>query len=133
MGFNDKDWEEFKSAPNLRLPEEIRVSLNHKSIFAFNRYAFDALGEAEAVVLLLDKINSLIGFRPAHPRLDNAFPLKCKNKYGSYIIRANLFCIHHGIKPDKTIVFRDVRTEDNRILVLNLLDTFEIVPRASSN
>ncbi len=51
----------------------MRVSLSPRGVISINRAAHRALGQADAVVLLFDRVNSLIGLRPGSPDAKNAF------------------------------------------------------------
>ena len=116
-------WEEFKAGPTLPLTERIHVTLNRKNVILLNGNIHAKLGHPTAVVLLFDKVNSIIGVNPAPETLTNAFPVKIKDRGRHRLIRATPFCQHYGIKMDTTTVFLNPEIDDDGILHLDLKAT----------
>lgn len=116
-------WEEFQSGPTLPLDKRMNVTLSPKNIFYLNGNICDKLGNPEAVRLLFDKVNSLIGIDPAPASLPNAFPLKSKLGTKSRQIIATTFCKHYGIKVDNTTAFINTEIDENGVLRLDLKAT----------
>lgn len=87
------------------------------------------MGQPHFVALFFDKINSVIGLRGSPPDARNSFPLIRQAKSGSYIIRAKKFCNYYRIRLDATVVFNDIETEADGMIVLDLRTTTEYVRR----
>ncbi|MCA1588936.1 MAG: hypothetical protein LC730_06100 [Acidobacteria bacterium] len=120
-----KHWEDFCIPFDSKQVMRPRVSLSPKGIISINRIAFEMLGEPEAVILMFDRINSLIGLRPGPTKFEHAFPLVSPNKSGlGKIVRGKKFCNYYQIFLDHTIVFNRL-TKEGDILVLSLKDAME--------
>ena len=123
-------WDEFRAVPDIRRPDQMRVSINERGIISLNRRAWEALKEPEDVVLVYDRLNCVIGLKPAHPRLDNAVPVRNFNaKGGRFVLRAISMCVHIGITIGRTLIFRSPVIDDTGVLELDLRDTYEFVQR----
>ncbi len=116
-------WEEFQAGPTLPLSERMHVTLNRKNVILLNGNIHAKLGHPTAVVLLFDKVNSIIGVNPAPETLPNAFPVKIKDRGRHRLIRATPFCQHYGIKMDTTTAFLTPEIEDEGVLRLDLKAT----------
>lgn len=81
------------------------------------------MGSPEAVVLLFDKVNSVIGVNPAPASLPNAFRIKQKGRGRHRIIHASPFCRHYGIKVDKTTAFLNPEIDEEGVVRLDLKET----------
>ncbi len=57
------------------------VTIQKGGYFSLNRAAYQAMGEPEAVELLFDREEQLIGFRPADPTSPRAFPVRSQGKH----------------------------------------------------
>lgn len=123
-----QQWEEFTHSPETKI-DKIRVSLNAKGHFHLNQRAVDEIGGAEAVVLLFDKKNKRIGLKASAADIENAYELKRQGNAASYELRARGFCNFYGIDIGDTIVFNDLRLEDD-VLVLHLDNVTELVRRS---
>lgn len=117
-------WEEFPFGPNDK-NEDLHVTLSRKGEILIGARAFERLGSPDAVVLLHDRANALIGIVPAHPNTRNAYPLKTKPGCRHRILRANRFCRHHNIHTDRTIAFTNARI-DKGTLMLNVRATVAV-------
>lgn len=117
-----RQWEEFPVGPNGD-PEKLHVTLGKKGEILVGAKTFEKMRRPEAVVLLFDKLNSVIGLMPSHIRAANAYPFKQKSQAKYRIIRANRFCRHHGIKVDRTVAFNKPEIDTDGILVLDLKST----------
>ncbi len=124
----EKQWEEFtqKTVGN---PDFIRVSLNPRGVFGLNQKAVGLLGAPDAVVLLFDKVNRLIGLKASSADVNHAYELKQQGTSQSYFLRAKSFCNFYGIDTDDTVVFNDVQLEDG-VIVLQLANVTESARRA---
>jgi hypothetical protein len=114
-------WEVYKDGPTKSTRDRIHVTINHKGVLLLNRRAFELLGEPPAVVLMYDKVNSVIGIQSAYPKLPEAFPVKSRAGY-VWEIRAAPFCRHHRISLDRTMRFPDADLDSDNVLTLKLRD-----------
>lgn len=119
-------WEEFNAGPTPPRNERLHVTLSPKNIILLNGNMHERLGSPEAVVLLFDKVNSIIGVNPAPPSLPNAFPVKEKGRGRHRLIRATPFCRHYGIKLDSTTAFVDPQIDEDGVLRLDLRTTTKL-------
>ncbi len=87
------------------------------------------MGQPHWVTLFFDKMNSLIGLRGGPAGAKNAFPLIRQAKSGSYILRGKKFCNYYRIRLDATVVFNDIETEPDGMIILDLKTTTEYVRR----
>ena len=116
-------WEEFKLGPTVPADERLHVTLDRKGMILLNGNIHDRLGNPEAVVLLFDKVNSIIGINPASPNVPNAFKLKFRSRGRHRMIFAIPFCRHYGISVDHTTVFVDPQIDEDGVLRLDLKAT----------
>ncbi len=116
-------WEVFAAGPTVPFEERMHVTLNYKNVIFLNANLHKRLGSPEAVLLLFDKVNSVIGINPAPPTLPNAFKVKPQSRGRHRIIHAAPFCRHYGIKIDNTTTFLKPEIDDEGVLRLDLKDT----------
>ena len=114
-------WEEFEEGPGQ--VGDLRVTLSRKGEIMIGARAVVRLGEPDWVVLMFDRMNSLIGMRPSHKHEKNAYPTVRKLKGRHRIVRANQFCRHYGIQFERTRAFIEPKIDENGILVLDLKET----------
>ncbi len=122
-------WEEYQAGPTQPLDHRIHVTLNPRNVILLNGNLHAQLGSPEAVVLLFDKLNSIIGIRPDMAARSNAFPVKQKGRGRHRLIRATPFCQHYGIKVDRTTAFPTAEIDPDGVLRLDLKTTTEISRR----
>lgn len=116
-------WEEFKPGPTPKLDERMHVTLNRRGLIFMNGNIHDRMGSPDAMVLLFDKVNSVIGLNPVSPDVPNAFRVKPKPPGRHRIIHASPFCRHYGIAVDNTAVFLNPEIDENGVLRLDLKST----------
>src|SRR5438132_1365031 len=119
-------WEEFNAGPTERLDRRMHVTLSPKNVILLNGNMHEQLGKPDAVVLLFDKVNSVIGVRPDIPGRGNAFPVTRKGPGRHRLIRATPFCRHYGIKVDRVTSFISPDIDADGVLRLDLKATTEI-------
>lgn len=124
----EKQWEEF-TQKNVGNADFVRVSLNPRGVFGLNQKAVGLLGAPEAVVMLFDKANRLIGLKASSPDVNHAYELKQQGTSQNYFLRAKSFCNFYGIDTADTVVFNDVQMEDG-VIVLQLGNVTEAARRA---
>lgn len=111
-------WTEFNGGPRKPSHERHHVTLNDKGVMLLNRTAWESLGRPEAVVLLFDQTNDMIGIKPSSADRPNAFPVK--GQQYSRIIYASPFCVHFGFEIERTMVINEVEVDDQGIMRLRL-------------
>ncbi len=108
------------------------VTIQKGGHFSLNRAAYEAVGTPEAVELLYDREEKLIGFRPASPDLPRAYPVKSlgTNATGR-LVAGQAFCKYYDI--DASVARRYTVEMQDGILVLDLKGESNIVtgPRAA--
>ena len=74
------------------------VTLQRKGPMSLNRSAYDLMGAPEAVTLLYDPEEELIGFKPVSISNPRAFPVRTQGANAStYIVAGQAFTRHYGI------------------------------------
>ncbi len=98
-------------------------------MLTFNKFTAKALGNPEAVLLLFEKKESLIGIKPSTMTEKDAFPLKPKSGAMNFIVHAAPFCRHHNIVIERTERFDHPEIDDEGILRLDLKNTHDVSNR----
>ena len=118
-------WEAFKGGPTRPENHDFGITINRKSVLTFNRFAVDALGNPDAVKLLFEKKESLIGIVASSLKDKDAFPLKPKNRV-NWVVNLAPFCRNHKIVIEKTEKFDHPEIDDQGILRLDLKGTHDV-------
>lgn len=118
-------WEIYEEGETKPFSDRVHVSINRKGVMFVNGNAYQKLGKPEAVVLLFDRKEKIIGLNPAPTSVKGAFRLKDHSKGRHRIINAAPFCRKFGIRIDATSAFVQPRLDSDGIL---LLDLKSIVP-----
>ncbi|MBK8467411.1 MAG: hypothetical protein IPL32_16465 [Chloracidobacterium sp.] len=126
-------WEEFKAGPTQPRSDRLHVTLNRRNVILLNGNIHEKLGSPEAVTLLFDKVNSIIGINPSNPNVTNAFPVKQKGRGRHRLIRATPFCKFHSIMVDGTTAFLNPEIDENTVLRLDLKATTPATRRGRRN
>lgn len=121
-------WDMFRGGSTRPSNERINVTINKKNVLTFNRFIVKLLGNPEAVILMFEKKESIIGLVPSNLRDKYAFPLKPKGA-GNWTIHAAPFCRHFGIVIDKTEKFDDADLDSEGVLRLDLRKTHNVSNR----
>lgn len=122
-------WEVFRGGPTRPENQALSVTINYKNVLTFNKFTAKALGNPEAVLLMFEKRESLIGIVPSNMREKDAFPLKPKSGAMNYIVHAAPFCRHHNIMIERTERFDHPEIDDEGILRLDLKNTHDVSNR----
>ena len=101
------------------------VTLQKRGNFSLNRAAFNALGDPEAVELLYDRTERLIGMRSASLNNRLAYPVRKQQNAASYLIAGNAFNQFYGIETGSTRRWNAVMSDD--ILVVDLKQQAQVV------
>lgn len=118
-------WETFKGGPTKPENQDFSITINKRHELTFNRYAVKMLGDPDAVKLMFEKSESLIGVVASNLKDKDAFPLKAKNGY-NWIVHLAPFCRHHKILIDKTEKFDHPEIDEQGILRLDLKGTHDV-------
>jgi hypothetical protein len=109
------------------------VTIQRGGSFSLNKAAEQLAGSPEAVELLYDPDERLIGFRPVDPASPRAFPVRPQGKNATtYMIAGRAFSKHYKLETSKAR--RYAVTMSDNILVLDLKsDSVDVTgPRARS-
>lgn len=108
------------------------VTIQKGGHFSLNRAAYEAMGAPEAVELLYDREEKLIGFQSAPPDRPRAYPVKTlgTNATGR-LVSGQRFCKYYDIDADVARRY-EVQMQDE-ILVLDLKGENNVVtgPRSA--
>ncbi len=115
-----RNWQTFDRRAPSGLGEAL-VTIQRRGTFGFNAAARSAIGDPEAVELLYDPEERLIGFRPADPTLPHAYALRKQGGSNSWIIAGQAFTNRFGI-PTGTALKYAATIEDD-VLVVDLKTT----------
>ena len=126
----ERKWDEYKLGPSDER-SRMHVTLSVRGEILIGAKTFDRIGRPDAAVLLFDKENQVIGLRPTHPRIANAYLLGPKTTGRHRVIRASRFCRDHGIKVTRTTVFKQPVMEKG-VLVLDLKETCPVAGSVST-
>ena len=115
------NFERFEDKPRAMTGKEPHVSLFAYGKIYLNRRAIELLGEPDAVALMFDQRQKVIGIQGVPPSRHYAFRLNKKDKrsLGS-TIAATSFLKHNKINPTETLAFRNPTLNENGILILDL-------------
>jgi hypothetical protein len=97
-------------------PKEPFVTIQKGGLISFNRAAYQALGEPEAIELLYNRAERIIGFRKADPKSPRSYPMREQNRGGSHLIAGTAFLRHYEINMDVARRYQ-ADTQDNIVLV----------------
>lgn len=109
------------------------VTLQRGGPFSLNKAAYHLADSPEAVELLYDRENQLIGFRPVSPSSPRAFPVRPQGKNEStFMIAGQAFAKYYELDTSKARRYAVSKEED--MLVLDLKsDSVEVTgPRLGS-
>lgn len=109
------------------------VTIQRRGPFSLNRAAVELMGNPEAVVLLYDKEEKLIGFRPAPLTNPRALPVRSQGKNAStFMVAGQAFAQHYDL--DTSVARRYAVEMQGDLLVLDLkAESVDVTgPRASS-
>ncbi len=74
------------------------VTVQRRGTMSLNRAAYDLMGSPEAVTLLYDPEEKLIGFKPTAIESPRAFPVRVQGANAStYVVAGQAFSGHYGI------------------------------------
>jgi hypothetical protein len=114
-------WEIFEPGETKPFADRVHITLNRKHVFCMNANVQEMLGRPEAVVLMFDRKENIIGLSAAPITVKGTFRLLPMGRGHSHrIIRASSFCRHFGICLDNTSAFLQPRLDEDGVLLLDL-------------
>ena len=110
------NWEVFqrRAAPGVSQPF---VTLQKRGTMSLNAAAFEALGEPEAVELLFDRGERLLGFRPVDPSAAHAYKPRKQGRTANYVVSGMALTQYFGIETDTARRYAEVQ---DGVLVVDL-------------
>ncbi|MGI8680020.1 MAG: hypothetical protein ACR2LX_15330 [Jatrophihabitans sp.] len=77
----------------LSLKADPHITIHKRGTISLNRSAFSALGSPDAVELLFDREQSIVGLRAVHPKADNSYHVRSTSRSsgGPWVISAMAF------------------------------------------
>jgi len=85
---------------------EPMMTIQRRGSLSLNRAAVEALGEPEAVELLYDRKERVMGIRPVDPKAQHAYKIRKQPSSVSFLIAGQAFTQYYGIPTDKPIRYR---------------------------
>ena len=116
----NNNWYEFEEDGHAKRRRSPRVMLTKERRFRFNEKALELIGSPKAVRFLFDVQLSRIGIRAVDPEEAHSFEVRREQNARTSLVAAALFCDSLGIRPEHTIEFQSVRTDDEGTLLLDL-------------
>ena len=116
-------WELHFAEPGMNSRDKIRVTLNTKGLFYLNPVALKALGEPDAVQVMFDRRQAVIGILRTSIEKKGAFLLKRKLAQGpgsGKCFYAGSFCKKYKLYPKEIKLFTDAHVDRDGILILDL-------------
>ncbi|MGQ0541282.1 MAG: hypothetical protein ACT4O9_05435 [Blastocatellia bacterium] len=124
-----KHWDIFRGGETKPSNGHLSVSINAKNTLTLNRYTRQILGDPEAVLVMFDKREGLIGISPTHAADKDGFQVKPKGGGQNYIIHIAPFCRHHNILIEATERFAEPGMSREGYLTLDLKNTINVSHR----
>src|SRR5438067_12359764 len=122
-------WEIFRGGRAVPSNERLSISINHKNDLTLNKYTREILGRPEAVLVMFDKRERVIGLSPTHKKDPDGFDVKSKAGGQNYIIHITPFCRHHNILIEATERFAMPGLTREGYLTLDLKNTINVSNR----
>jgi hypothetical protein len=111
----DRKFERYTGGPTTPNNQKLHVTLSKTGIFFFNKNLHQRWGKPLAVHIYYNRKDDQIAIVPTSPRLPLAFPIKEKNN--GFIVHANPFVRHFGIRVDKTLRFVAPEVRDGNLIL----------------
>ncbi len=116
-------WEMFDHAGASKSDKRPLVSLQVRGSINLNRAAFEFIGQPEALQLFYDRINRLVGFRPAKVGDRAASQVRKAPKSETYAMAAKAFTNYYDIDISETRRYEVRMYGDIPAIDLNMPDT----------
>src|SRR5258706_9650774 len=122
-------WDIFRGGQTVPSNQRLSVSINRKYVLTLNRYTREVLGKPDAVLVMFDKRDMMIGLSATHAGDPDGFQVKPKGGAQNYIIHIAPFCRHHNILIDVTERFATPGLTREGYLTLDLKNTINVSVR----
>ncbi|MGD9561733.1 MAG: hypothetical protein AB7F88_05890 [Pyrinomonadaceae bacterium] len=122
-------WDIFRGGETKPSSGKISVSINMKHVLTLNKYTRSLLGDPEAVLVMFDKRESIIGLSPTHAADKDGFQVKPKGGGQNFVIHIAPFCRHHNIMIEATERFAEPGLSREGYLTLDLKNTINVSNR----
>ncbi len=78
------------------------VTIQKRGVFSLNKAAHDELGTPEAIELLYDPDEKIVGIRGVKASVEHAYPLRSgvANRESSFLVSGRAFTQYYGIETD---------------------------------
>ncbi len=116
-----------RTAPSTTQP---LVTIQKRGTMSLNRSAFEALGEPDAVELLYDREERLLGFRPVDPAVPHAYRPRKQGNAANYILAGQAFTQYYGVETGTARRYRAKLLDDVLVVDLKQPGTDATGPRA---
>lgn len=103
------------------------VTLQASGTFSMSRAAYEALGSPEAVDLLYDREERIVGFRPAEKEDAHSYPIKPQQNSLNYQTAGRAFCTYYNIETGSARRFAAKMFGD--VLAIDLKESSQTVSR----
>ncbi len=88
------------------------VAIQTKGAFSLNQAAFEALGEPEAVLLLMDRESRIMAFRAATLKDANSYRVRSVPRGKTYMVAGKAFCDRYEIPMERTRSYTAEKSDD---------------------
>lgn len=122
-------WDIFRGGQTVPSNERLSVSINPKGVLTLNRYTRGILGNPEAVLVMFNKRDTVIGLSATRAGDPDGFIVKPKSGGQNYIIHISPFCRHHNIMVESTERFATPGLTREGYLTLDLKNTINVSNR----
>jgi hypothetical protein len=115
----EEGWELF-TGRHTRYEQEAMVSIQTRGNMSLNAAAWKALGRPEAVELLWNESQRLVGIRAADPQAEHAYALRSVERATTHILSFIAFAQTYGIPIDTEAARRYAAEVRDNMLIIDL-------------
>jgi hypothetical protein len=102
------------------------VTIQKRGVMSFNAAAHALLGQPEAIELLFDRDEQLVGVRKVAPTVEHAYPIRrAAANDTTYMVSGTAFTKYYGIDTSESVRRPAVMRED--VLVIDLKEAGTVV------
>ncbi len=89
-------WQIFRGGETKPRNSDFAITINRDFVLKMNRYTRNILGDPEAILLMYNPDENVIGIAATHKDDPDGFSVKVKGGI-SYVVHTAPFCRHHGL------------------------------------